>query len=77
MKAGKAAQRLRELAALMDDWVQFPASTWLPTTSHDSSSRVSDALFRPLQAPGTILIHIHTCRENMCTHKRNTSKTNF
>lgn len=46
-------------------WVQLPAPTGLLTSTWNSRSRESDALFRPLQALHTM--HSRTCRQN--THK--------
>jgi hypothetical protein len=42
---GEMLQQLRALAALSENWVQFPASTWQFTTSWNSRSRGSNALF--------------------------------
>ena len=45
--AGKRAQWLRGLAALLEDPVQFPALTWQLTTICVSSAKEQDAIFWP------------------------------
>lgn len=50
-------------------WVWVPVHSWYLTTVRTSSSRGSDALSRPLQASGMQVVHIHTCRQNISTHK--------
>lgn len=52
--------------------VGFPAFTWWLIIISNSSSRGPDTLFRPLQAPGTHVIHIYKHRQN--THKIKNSK---
>jgi hypothetical protein len=64
---GEAAEMAQWLRALSE--VQFPAPIWLLTTSYNSSSRGSNALFRPPWAPGTYLLLRHTCKENTHTYK--------
>lgn len=48
---------------LAEDPIQFPA----PQGSCNSSFRVSDALLWAPWAPGMLVIHGHTCRQNTLT----------
>lgn len=41
-------------------WVQFPSSSWWLTAISNSSSRLSDTLFWPFQAPVTNLVQTYT-----------------
>lgn len=56
------AALLRVLAALQKTRVQIRAHAEAHTI-YNSSSRGSDALFQPLRAPGTHVVHRHTRRE--------------
>lgn len=68
-RAGKIAQCLRTLDALQGDWLPFPAPTSSLIIFCNTSSRGSSALFWPLLATNTYLIHSYTCNENIHTHK--------
>lgn len=59
-RARETAQPLRALTALPEERVGFQASTWRLKTIYNSSSRVSNALFYPLRAPGTHAVHRHS-----------------
>jgi hypothetical protein len=57
----EVAQWLRALAALAEDGVQIPASTWQLTAMSNSSSRVSQALLLASVDTHTLRhTHIHT-----------------
>lgn len=49
-------------------WIQFLAPTWRFTTIHNSSPRGSHSFLQALWAPGTQVVHNHTCRQNTHTH---------
>lgn len=55
----------------------FPAPTWwhMVDPNYDSSSRGSDTLLWPPQAPCTHMVHILTCSHNTHTHKIKIIKT--
>jgi hypothetical protein len=63
IKAKEVAHWLRYLMLLQRSWVQFPAPTLQLTINCNSSSRDSDVLFWTLQAPGTNVGHVQTCRQ--------------
>ena len=56
------AQWLRAVAALPEDWVQFPAPTWSLTTGYNS--RGADVLFWLFSH----YIHMMYVRQNTHTH---------
>ena len=65
------AQWLKDIVALPEDWVQFPAPTWQLTTICDFSPRDFDTL---LISAGIHVMCMHACRQNVHTHKTNKSK---
>jgi hypothetical protein len=57
-------ERVRTLDALAGGGgTSIPSTTWWFTAIHNSSSRVSNALFYLLQAPDANSVYIHTNRQ--------------
>ena len=72
-RAGEMVQRFRAFA-LAEDQDSVPGTHTVTHNHPCFQFRASKALFSPLQAPGTQVVQIHTCRQNAHTHKVNKSK---
>lgn len=48
--------------------VWFLATICLFTANYNSSSRESDFLFESLRSPGTHIMYMHTCSQNIYTY---------
>lgn len=65
-------QQSRALAALLEDWVKYPAPTRWLTTIHNSSYWESNAFFHPQQAPHT---HTHINAIHLCTQNKSLNQS--
>ena len=65
---------LRALAALSEDLHLVPSIHMVVTVMCKSSSRVSNAIFWPRQAPGRQVMYRHTHKQSTHTHKIKVSK---
>lgn len=68
----KNAQWLKVFAILKKDMVQFQEPMWWLTSTCNSSSRRSGALFWPLQVPAMHAVQLHQCRQNANAGKNKT-----
>lgn len=68
-KNKKIPQWLRAPAALTEDHIWFSKPTEHLGTTCNSKSRLSDTLFWPQRAPVKYMVHMHTYRQNIPTHK--------
>lgn len=62
-------QWLSVFAAPAEVLGSIPSVLMVFTTTCNSSVWASGALFCPPKAPGILVVHRHTCRENSCIHK--------
>lgn len=58
---------------LAEDMGLVPSTYMAFTIAWNSISRGPDTYFWPPQTPGTHVVHIHICRQNTHTHKKNKS----
>lgn len=69
IETGGVERRLSVWLLFQRTQVLFPAHTWWLTTICNCSFKGSDVRLWPPWAPGTHMVHIHTCRQNTHTYK--------
>lgn len=65
--AGETPQWFRALGAIAEDLGPVPSApqTWCLTIACNLRSKGSEAAFWSFQAPGTLMAHMHTCRQTL------------